>query len=165
MRKSKFAIVFATALMLGLFLMPMLSQAAPAQKLEFYAMEWIAQPPTYTIVFIEDGIIHIKDYYDIHWLAGTIGDEEISGYTESLFHVKDDQCGEVIVNGDSWMYFTWGELSGYFYGKKSIRVINGELTGQYSLQGFEDFEGMKLFGIIYGDVIVNYFEATLLIPN
>jgi hypothetical protein len=148
MKKNKLAIVFASVLLIGAFIVPTLTQAAPAQKLDFYAMEWLAQPPEFTIDHIEDGIVHIKDYYDIHWLEGTIGTEEISGYTESLFHVKDDQCGEVIVNGESWMYFTWGELSGYFYGKKSIRVINGELTGQYSLQGFEDFAGMKLNGII-----------------
>ncbi|MCE7741277.1 MAG: hypothetical protein GOP50_02360 [Candidatus Heimdallarchaeota archaeon] len=164
MKKSKYVLVFASVLIFGLCLMPALSQAAPAQKLEFYAMEWLAQPPTYTIT-ITGGIVHMKDYYDIHWLAGTIEDEEISGYTESFFHVIDDTIGKAIVNGESYMYFTWGELSGYFYGRKCIRVINGELTGHYSMQGFEDFEGMKLMGLIYGNIIVNYFEATLLIPN
>jgi hypothetical protein len=79
--------------------------------------------------------------------------------------VKDDFSGLVIVNGLGYMYMTWGDLEGYFMGPKNIRILNGELTGQYSLQGFGDFEGMTLKGIIWGNVAVNYFSGTILIPN
>ena len=164
MKKSKLFIIFSSVLLIGAFLIPTLSLAAPAQKLEFYAVEIIAQPPTYTVV--QTGkVVQLIDYYDVHSLAGFIGEEEITGYTESFFHVINNPAGMSIVNGDSYMYFTWGDLYGYFYGKKQIKVIDGELTGTYSMQGFGDFQGMKLNGIIYGNIIVNTFEATLLIPN
>lgn len=164
MKKSRLLLVFSSILLIGTFLVPMLSQAAPAQKLEFFAVEILAQPPSYTPV--QTGkVLQLIDYYDIHNLIGTIEGEEIEGYTESFFHVINNPAGKSIVNGESYMYFTWGDLEGYFYGKKQIKVINGELTGTYSLQGFEDFAGMKLIGIIYGNIIVNTFEATLLIPN
>ncbi len=164
MKKTKIILVFALVSLIGVCLIPTLSQAAPAQKLDFYAVEVLAQPPTYT-VDITGKMLHMRDYFDIHTLSGFIEGEEIIGYTESYFHVIDNQDDRAIVNGDSYMYFTWGDLEGYFFGKKVIKVIDGELTGHYSMQGFEDFEGMKLMGIIYGDIIVNYFEATLLIPN
>ena len=164
MRKNKLLIVFSSILVIGVLLIPALTHAAPAQKLKFYAVEILAQPPTFTE--IQTGkVLQLIDYYDVHSLTGIIGEEEITGYTESFFHVINNPAGVSIVNGDSYMYFTWGDLYGYFYGKKQIKVIDGELTGTYSMQGFGDFQGMKLIGIIYGNIIVNTFEATLLIPN
>jgi len=164
MKKSKKMLVLSSILLVVALLVPMLAQAAPAQKLDFFAIEIIAQPPEMT-EDLTGIVIHFRDYHDIHTLSGFIAGEAISGYTESFFHVIDAQKGRVICNGDSYMYFTWGDLEGYFYGKKEIKVINGELIGSYSMQGFEDFTGMKLKGIIYGDIIVNTFEATLMIPN
>ena len=164
MKKSNFLIFLTTILLFGICLSPMLAKASPAQKLNFFAVEVIAQPPEYTPE-ITGIVIHFRDYHDIHSLTGFIEGESISGYTESFFHVIDNQNGKVVCNGDSYMYLTWGDLEGYFYGKKVIEVIDGVLTGRYSLQGFGDFDGMKLIGIIYGNIIVNTFEATLLIPN
>ena len=167
MNKTEKTLVLALISLIGICLIPTLNQAAPAQKLDFYAMEWPDPeiPPIMNDIFFEDGVLHIKDYIDFHWLAGTIGENEITGWTESFFHVKDDFSGLVIVNGLGYMYMTWGDLEGYFMGPKNIRILNGELTGQYSLQGFGDFEGMTLKGIIWGNVAVNYFSGTILIPN
>jgi len=39
------------------------------------------------------------------------------------------------------------------------------LTGTFDMHGFGDFEGMKIYGIVYGYVQVNFFEGTVLIPN
>jgi len=167
MKKTKLLIVLASILMIGAFTVPMFTQAAPAQKLDFYAMEWPDPdiPPIMDGIFFEDGVLHIKNYYDYHLLVGNIGDDEITGWTESYFHVKDDFSGEVIINGLGYMYMTWCELEGYFVGPKNLKIVNGELTGQYSLKGFGDFEGMRLTGIIWGNVAINYFAGTILIPN
>ena len=45
-----------------------------------------------------------------------------------------------------------------------MKIVNG-LYGKFVIQGYEDFDGMKLFGILWGDVATNYFAGTLLIPN
>jgi len=39
------------------------------------------------------------------------------------------------------------------------------LTGIFNMQGFGDFEGMKLNGIIEGYNIMNFMIGTVLIPN
>ena len=147
MKRNSSLVLFTSILLAGICLSPIITQAAPAQKLNFFAVEIIAQPPEYT-EDITGNVIHFRDYHDIHTLSGFIEDDEITGYTESFFHVIDNQKGKVVCNGESYMYFSWGDLEGYFYGIKVIEVFEGELTGKYSMQGFGDFEGMKLKGII-----------------
>ena len=124
-----------------------------------------APPPT--IIFIEDGVLHIKDLWGYHSLVGTVGGEEITGYTQTLFHVKQDLAtGNVVAHGQCWIGFTWGDLTGYFTGPVNGKIVSGEKYGKFTLQGFEDFEGMKLFGIFWAiDDITNGIYGTILVPN
>ena len=61
---------------------------------------------------------------------------------------------------------TWGELTGYFTGTINAKIVGGVLTGMYTLHGYEDFDGMKLFGILWNiDADTNGFYGAVLIPN
>lgn len=146
------------------------AQAAKSTKLVFVAEEWVDPdflPPDPTITFIEDGVLHIKDFWSYHLLEGTVGGEVINGYTMSLFHAKIDLAtGNMVVNGQTWFHATWGELTGYFTGPVNAKIISGVLSGQFTFHGFGDFEGMKLFGIVWNiDAITNGLSGTILIPN
>lgn len=161
--------------------------AAKSTKLDFNATECLDFDPTPpnpppvpfppTDIVGRGGVLHYKDYWSAHLLGGTIGDDVITGYTISLFHAKIDldpttgmpDFGNMILNGQTWFYFTWGDASGYFTGTVNAKVVNGALSGKFTLQGFEGFEGMKLFGIVGNDNIFLYPEnelsGTILIPN
>ena len=99
----------------------------------------------------------------MHLLGGTIGDDIITGWTKSLFNAKIDLAtGDLVVNGQTWFYITWGDLSGYFTGTIMAKKVGGMLYGMFTLQGFEDFEGMKLFGILWNiDGTTNGFLGTV----
>ncbi|MCG3260649.1 MAG: hypothetical protein H7644_12935 [Candidatus Heimdallarchaeota archaeon] len=103
----------------------------------------------------------------MHLLGGTIGGEEITGWTESLFHAKiDTATGNLVVTGQTWFYITWGDLSGYFTGPVMAKKVGTELYGHFNLHGFEDFEGMKLSGILWNiDATTNGLLGTVLIHN
>ena len=148
---------------------PMFAQGK-STKLVFDASEWTDPslvPPLPTIIFFEDGIMHIKDYWSMHLLGGTIGGEEITGWTVSLFHAKiDTTTGNLVVTGQTWFYITWGDLSGYFTGPVMAKKVGTELYGHFNLHGFEDFEGMKLSGILWNiDATTNGLLGTVLIHN
>ena len=169
MKTNKYTIIFVSFLIIGCFLSPMFAQGK-STKLVFDAIEWTEPslvPPAPTIIFFEDGIMHIKDYWSMHLLGGTIGDDVISGWTKSLFHAKIDLAtGNLVVNGQTWFYMTWGELTGYFTGTVNAKKVGGVLTGMYTLKGYEDFDGMKLFGTLWNiDATTNGLDGTVLIPN
>ncbi len=168
MKKNKYTIILASALIFGCILTPMLTQAK-STKLVFNGSEWTDPslvPPPATIIFVEDNVLHVKDFWSMHLFGGTFGDEEISGWTQSLFHIKHDLItNEIVGNGQTWFYITWGDLTGYFTGTIIVKVVNGLLNGKFTIHGFEDFEGMKIFGVLWGNIETNYFAGTLLIPN
>lgn len=170
MKKNKLAIVFASVLLIGAFLVPTLTQAAPAQKLDFYVVDFMIDEHMNNVE--DTGVIrHVRDYNCTHIiLEGHIGDSPITGYAESFFHVKHNLLtNEMAVNGITCFYITWKDYTGGFVGPKNMKIdLNSEeylLTGNYNFKGFGDFEGMKITGIVYGYVILNFFEGTVLIPN
>ena len=122
-------------------------------KLIFNAIEiyklsppgWIHVPDPFT--FYEGNMMHTKDFWSYHVLSeATIGEEPIMGYTFAIFHQKVNMVtGNAVLNGQVLFNFTWSstiEMKGYFTGTINAKVINGVLSGKFTLQGFEDFEGM-----------------------
>ena len=188
-KKSKIRyllVIFIIAIMTGFtctFATAKEENPRKSTKLVFNAIEWIdmdPEPPNPPVVpppeisFVEDGILHIKDFWSVHLLGGTIGGEVITGSTKSLFHAKiplDPETGipdfgNMVLNGKTWFYFTWGDLTGYFTGTVNAKFVSGILSGKYTLQGFGDFEGMKLFGRVWNeDAITNGLLGTILVPN
>lgn len=153
--------------------------AAKSTKLDFNAIETYAGVPDFPVpdafMFIAGQTTHIKDFWSYHRLEGTIGTDQITGYTFSIFHVKMNMVtGNWVLNGKTLVNFTWYystdhlivELKGYFVGTINAKLVNGILSGNFTFQGFEDFEGMKLKGIVWGiDPLTNGLSGTILIPN
>ncbi|MHA1157015.1 MAG: hypothetical protein ACTSQK_12990 [Candidatus Heimdallarchaeota archaeon] len=174
MKKRKLLIVLASILMIGAFTVPMITQAAPAQKLDFFVQDLMTYEAKNDVV-VTGNIIHVNDYQSTHViLQGYIGDSPIYGYLDSYFKINHNtQTNKITVNGISIFYITWNDYVGGFSGVKAMKIdlnadINaGEylLTGTFDMHGFGDFEGMKIYGIVYGYVQVNFFEGTVLIPN
>ncbi len=150
------------------------AQAAKSTKLALEVIEWEdpgAPPvPPPTIPFVEDGVLHIKEFWSANLIEGKIGNDIITGYSILLFHLKQDLAtGNSVFNGQNWVYFTWGDLEGYFAGTVNGKVVNGVLYAKFTMQGFEDFEGMKSFGIVRNimgsDPPTNSIYGTILVPN
>lgn len=139
--------------------------AAKSTKLDFEAIgvetEWIPGD-----VWMEDGVMHMR-FYKENDLSGTIDGIPFTGHTEENFHAKIDLAtGNLVVNGKGTFYITWNGLEGSFYGPINAKIVSGELYGKFTLQGFEDFEGMKLFGIVWNiGPITNGINGTILVPN
>ncbi|NHJ38895.1 MAG: hypothetical protein FK731_02600 [Asgard group archaeon] len=160
--------------MVGAFLIPIQIQAAPAQKLDFFVQDFMTYEAKNDVV-ITGNIIHVNDYQCTHViLQGYIGDSPITGYLDSYLKINHNTLTNTMtVNGISIFYITWNDYVGGFSGVKAMKIdlnadINaGEyiLTGTYEMHGFGDFEGMKLYGIVYGYVQMNFFEGSVLIPN
>ena len=173
MKKSKFLIVFASVMLIGAFLVPTITQAAPAQKLDFYVVDSMLYEER-TDIFTGK-VIHVNDYECRHEiLLGYIGDSPITGYLDSFLKVNHNLVtNQMTVNGISIFYITWNGYEGGFSGVKAMNIdLNADisageylLTGTFNMHGFGDFEGMKLSGIVYGMILVNFFEGTVLIPN
>ncbi|MHA1356180.1 MAG: hypothetical protein ACTSXA_03475 [Candidatus Heimdallarchaeota archaeon] len=174
MRKTKLLIVLASIIMIGAVTMPMIIQAAPAQRLDFFCQDLMTYEAKNDVV-VTGKVIHVNDYQSTHViLQGYIGDSPITGYLDSFFKVNHNtQTNKITCNGISIFYITWNDYVGGFSGIKAMKIdlnadINaGEylLTGTFEMHGFGDFEGMKLSGIVYGYVQMNFFEGTCLIPN
>ncbi len=174
MKKTKLLIVLASFLMIGAFTVPMFAQAAPAQKLDFYVKDFMTYEAKNDVVVTGD-VIHVNDYQSTHIiLEGYIGDSPISGYLDSFFKVNHNLLtNKITVNGISIFYITWNDYVGGFSGVKAMEIdMNADitvgeylLTGMFNMHGFGDFEGMKMNGIVYGYVQLNFFEGTVLIPN
>ncbi|MFX1428106.1 MAG: hypothetical protein ACFFBE_16755 [Promethearchaeota archaeon] len=116
----------------------------------------------------EDGVIHMRFYKENELISGTIDEEPIVALrTEETFHMKiDPNTGIIIVNGKGTFYIEWNGLIGSFSGTIKVMIVNGIMSGKYTMQGVGDFEGMKLFGtvrLISGGV--NGLSGTILIPN
>ena len=174
MKKNKFLIVFVSVFLIGAFLVPMLAQAAPAQKLDFFVVDSMTEEHFNNVV-ITGAVMHVYDYNCTHEiLNGYIGDSTITGYAESFFHVIHNlNTNKMAVVGITCFYITWKDYTGCFVGPKLMKIdLNADpsageylLTGTYNFKGFGDFEGMKLTGIVYGFILLNFFEGTVLIPN
>ncbi|MFX1528217.1 MAG: hypothetical protein ACFFB4_11660 [Promethearchaeota archaeon] len=102
---------------------------------------------------------------------GTIDGIEFTGHNELDLHVKMDLATfEYITIGKVKMYIEWNGLVGTFYGPVIAKGTGGvgPLNGKFILQGAGDFEGMKLFGIVW-DIDpywgINGLSGTILIPN
>jgi len=139
--------------------------AAKSTKLDFEAIgvetEWIPGD-----VWMEDGVMHMR-FYKENDLSGTIDGIPFTGHTEENFHAKIDLAtGNLVVNGKGTFYITCGDSTGYFTGTINAKKVSGELYGKFTLHGFEDFEGMKLFGIVWNiKEKTNGLSGTILIPN
>ncbi|MFX1468294.1 MAG: hypothetical protein ACFFB8_06490 [Promethearchaeota archaeon] len=102
-------------------------------------------------------------------LDGKIDGIDFTGYNELIIHVKMKvPTFEFITIGKITMYIEWNGLIGTFYGPVIAKGVAGvgPFDGKYALQGTGDFEGMKLFGIVWliGGII-NGLSGTILIPN
>jgi len=179
--KIKPKLILGTVVVILIFSLLPGALAAKSTKYVFDATEWSGPgapdvpDPDPTSTFVEDGVLHIKDFWSSHLLGGKVGDDDITGYTKSLFHAKiplDPETGipdfgNMVLNGQTWFDFTWGEKTGYFTGTVNAKTVNGVLSGKFTLQGFGDFEGMKLFGIVQNTDTpgTNGLLGTILIPN
>lgn len=174
MKRSKLLLFIASIVMIGTFLVPMQIQAKPALRLDFFVQDFMTYEAQNDVVVTGD-VIHVNDYQSTHViLEGYIGDSPIYGYLDSYFKVNHNTLTNTMtVNGISIFYITWNDYVGGFSGVKAMNIdlnadINaGEfiLTGIFNMHGFGDFEGMKLNGIVYGYVLMNFFEGTVLMPN
>ncbi|MFX1498926.1 MAG: hypothetical protein ACFFBH_15480 [Promethearchaeota archaeon] len=118
----------------------------------------------------EGKFLHMKVYKEAVTF-GTIDGIEFTGHNELDLHVKMDLTTyEFITIGKVTMYIEWDGLVGTFYGPVIAKGTAGvgPFEGKIVLQGTGDFEGMKLFGIVwdidpyYG---INGLSGTILIPN
>ena len=65
MKKNKYLVLFASILFIGALAAPMIIQAKPAQKLDFFVQDFM----TYELkndVVITGNVIHINDYQCTH---------------------------------------------------------------------------------------------------
>jgi len=100
MKKRKLLIVLASILMIGAFTVPMITQAAPAQKLDFFVQDLMTYEAKNDVV-VTGNIIHVNDYQSTHViLQGYIGDSPIYGYLDSYFKINHNtQTNKITVNG------------------------------------------------------------------
>jgi hypothetical protein len=100
---------------------------------------------------------------------GTIDGIAYTGYNVLYLHNKFNlKTGEFLAHGEVTMFISWNGLEGSFYGHLHAKGTAGvgPFDGKYTLQGAGDFEGMKLFGIVWligGPV--NGMSGTIFIPN
>ena len=174
MKKGQILITFASILVIGAILVPIQVQAAPAQKLDFWIQDYMINEIRNDVVIL-DNIIQIRDHQFTHIiLNGYIGDYTVEGYLETTLKTSHNLVTNVVIaNGYATFYITWNGYVGGFTGTKAMKadlnadIAAGEfiLTGIFNMQGFGDFEGMKLNGIIEGYNIMNFMIGTVLIPN
>ena len=174
MRKTKLLIVLASIVMVGAFTGSMIVQAAPAQKLDFWIQDYMTNEIKNDIVDLGN-ILQIRDHQFTHViLQGHIGGIIVEGYLVTILKTSHNLITNVIIaNGYATFYITWNGYVGGFTGTKAMKadlnadIAAGEfiLTGIFNMQGFGDFEGMKLNGIIEGYNIMNFMIGTVLIPN
>jgi hypothetical protein len=173
MKKIRLILIVVSILMIGAFTGPMLAQAVPAQKLDFWIQDWMIEEIQNDIVDLGN-IIQIRDHQFTHVIQqGHIGGIEVTGYLVTILKTSHNlETNVVIANGYATFYITWNGLEGGFAGTKAMKadlnnIGTGEyiLTGIFNMQGFGDFEGMKLNGIIEGFNVLNFMIGTVLIPN
>jgi hypothetical protein len=173
LKKTRLILIIVSFLMIGTFTVPMFAQAAPAQKLDFWIQDWMIDEIKNDVVIL-DNIIQVRDHQFTHViLQGHIGDIEVSGYLVTILKTSHNlETNIVIANGYATFYITWNGLEGGFTGTKAMKAdLNNIgtseyiLTGIFNMQGFGDFEGMKLRGIIEGFNVMNFMIGTVLIPN
>lgn len=162
--KSKSKIIILTVLAIGFIVTPMLIQGKSTKlALEGTEVLTLSQPIK---SWMEDGIFHLIFYKEAD-TAGTIGGIEFTGHNEVNLHAKIDLAtGNLVVNGKSSFYINWNGMEGYFYGVVNAKKVDGFLYGMFSLQGYEDYDGWKLFGDVWSiDPATNGLLGTVLIPN
>lgn len=118
----------------------------------------------------QGSVLHMNVYKEAYTL-GTIDGIGFTGHNELDLHViMDPDTFEFITIGKVTMYIEWNGLEGSFYGTVVAKGTAGvgPFNGKIVLQGAGDFEGMKLFGIVW-DIDpytgVNGLSGTILIPN
>ncbi|MHA1308999.1 MAG: hypothetical protein ACTSQN_17140 [Candidatus Heimdallarchaeota archaeon] len=174
MKKTKLLIVLASIVMIGAFTGSMIVQAAPAQKLDFFVQDFMTNEIKNDVVILNN-IIQVRDHQFTHVITyGYIGDYPVIGYMNTTLKTSKNLVTNVVIaNGYATFYITWNGYVGGFTGTKAMKadlnadIAAGEfiLTGKFNMQGFGDFEGMKLHGIIEGYNIMNFMIGTVLIPN
>ena len=118
----------------------------------------------------QGSVVHMRVYKQSD-TYGTIDGIEYTGYNELNLHViMHPDTLDYVTIGKLTMYIEWNGLVGAFYGSIAAKgtAMVGPLDGKYALQGTGDFEGMKLFGIVW-DIDpylgINGISGTILIPN
>jgi len=174
MKKTKLLIVLASILMIGAFTLPVFTKAAPAQKLDFWIQDLMIDEIQNDIVDLGN-ILQIRDHQFTHVIQqGHIGGIAVEGYLVTILKTSHNLITNIVIaNGYATFYITWNGLEGGFFGTKAMKadldadIAAGEfiLTGIFNMQGFGDFEGMKLNGIIEGYNVMNFMIGTVIIPN
>ncbi len=174
MKNKKLLIVLASFLIIGAFTGLMIAQAAPAQKLDFWIQDLMTEEIKNDIVDLGN-IVQIRDHQFTHVIKqGYIGGIVVEGYLVTILKTSHNLItNQVMANGYATFYITWNGYVGGFTGTKAMKadlnadIAAGEfiLTGIFNMQGFGDFEGMKLNGIIEGYNVMNFMIGTVLIPN
>ena len=163
--KIKPKLILGTVVVILIFSLLPGALAAKSKKLDFggEAVQTLWIPGD---VWMEDGVMHMR-FYKENDLSGTIGGIPFTGHSEENFHAKIDQAtGNMVVNGKAKFYITCNGQIGVFYGPIKAKIVAGEMDAKFTLQGFEDFEGMKLFGIAWNiGPITNGMSGTILNPN
>ena len=76
---------------------PMLAQAAPAQKLDFWIQDWMIEEIQNDIVDLGN-IIQIRDHIFTHViLQGHIGDYEVSGYLVTILKTSHNLITNIVM--------------------------------------------------------------------
>lgn len=177
--KLRSKLILSAVVVVLIFILVPAAAAAKSTKLDFNAIETYAGVPDFPVpdafMFIAGQTTHIKDFWSYHLLEGTIGTDQITGYTFSIFHVKMNMVtGNWVLNGKTLFNLTWYysiddsivELKGYFTGTINAKLVGGKISGSFTLQGFEAFEGMKLKGIVWSiSPSTNGLSGTILIPD
>jgi len=171
--KIKPKLILGTVVVILIFSLLPGALAAKSTKLDIEGIG-VQRVMTPGDVWMEDGVMHMR-FYKENDLSGTIDRIPFTGHSEENFHAKiplDPETGipdfgNMVVNGKAKFYITLDdEQIGTFYGPINAKIVAGELYGKFTLHGFEDFEGMKLFGIVWDiDPITNGISGSILIPN
>ena len=142
--------------------------AAKSTKLDFggKAVETLMDPGD---TWMEGVVMHMR-FYKENDLFVTIDGFPYTGYSEENFHAKiNTVTGNMVVNGKVKFYITLDdEQIGTFYGTIKAKIVAGIMDGKYTMQGAGDFDGWKLFGIVYvidPIIKINGLEGIILIPN
>jgi len=137
-------------------------------RLDFEATEVLTLWDPYEMWW-EGDIMHMRAYKEAD-TSGTIDEIEFTGWNKLYLHNKiDTVTGDIIAHGNVAMYIEWKGLEGTFYGIVNAKGnAMGVFDGKFVLQGAGDFEGMKLFGILWvidPEYGVNGLSGTILVPN
>lgn len=96
MKTRKLLIIFASIILIGAITIPMIAQAAPAQKLDFWIQDYMIDEIQNDIVDLGN-IYQIRDHQFTHEIQqGHIGGIEVEGYLVTILKTSHNLLTNII---------------------------------------------------------------------